>query len=409
MSAKAYWLTNATLETGYQLQHGVISGTQTDTFHIQIENGKIKEILPAKVSITSDLPKYDAKQYLMLPSFRDMHIHLDKTYYGGKWKAPTIPENGIWTRLQEEEKLIPELQSQAADRAKKLIDLLLSAGTTHIRSHCNVGPIEGLHNLETLLCASEDYQDKAFVEIVAFPQQGMLRSNAANLIRDALRNGAGYVGGVDPASIDGDVEKSLQTVMELAVEGNAKIDIHLHEAGQLGIFTMKRLAALTEEAGWQGRVTLSHAFALADIHGNELDEMAEILAQQGISIASSVSLSKTIPIPFLHQKGVEVFLGDDSIIDHWSPFGKGDSLEKTGLLAERFGLSDERSLGQTLQYITGGITPLGKDGDQLWPKPGDAANFVLADASCSAEAVARRAQRKSVFYQGKQVTGNLHP
>lgn len=261
--------------------------------------------------------------------------------------------------------------------------------------------------MEALLRAAEDYQDKAFVEIVAFPQQGMLRSNAASFVRDALRNGAGYVGGVDPASIDDDIEKSLQTVMELAVEGDAKIDIHLHETGQLGIFTMKRLAALTEEAGWQGRVTLSHAFALADIHGNELDEMAEILAQQGISIASSVSLSKTIPIPFLHQKGVEVFLGDDSIIDHWSPFGKGDSLEKTGLLAERFGLSDERALGQTLQYITGGITPLGKDGEQVWPKHGDTASFVLADASCSAEAVARRAPRKAVFYQGKQITGSL--
>ncbi|GGP12211.1 amidohydrolase [Oceanobacillus neutriphilus] len=409
MNSKAYWLTNATLETGYQLQHGIISGTQTDTFHIQIENGKIKEILPAQKSITSELPKYDAEQYLMLPSFRDMHIHLDKTYYGGKWKAPAVPEHGIWTRLQEEKKLIPELLPYTEERAKKLMDLLLSAGTTHIRSHCNVGPTEGLHHLEALLRASENYQNKVFVEIVAFPQQGMLRSNAASFVRDALRNGAGYVGGVDPASIDGDVEKSLQTIMELAVEGDANIDIHLHEAGELGIFTMKRLAALTEEAGWQGRVTLSHAFALADIHGNVLDEMAEILAQQGISIASSVSLSKTIPIPFLHQKGVEVFLGDDSITDHWSPFGKGDSLEKAGLLAERFGLSDERTLGQTLQYITGGITPLDENGRQVWPKPGDAANFVLADASCSAEAVARRAQRKAVFYQGNQITGSLYP
>ncbi|WP_152655823.1 amidohydrolase [Oceanobacillus sp. CFH 90083] len=402
-----YWLTNTTLETGYQQQHGIISRTHTNTFHIRVENGKITKILPAQELITSDLPTYNAKQYLMLPSFRDMHIHLDKTYYGGKWKAPSIPVNGIWTRLQEEERLIPELQPQATDRAKRLIDLLLSAGTTHIRSHCNVGPIEGLTNLEALLRASEDYQDKAFVEMVAFPQQGLLRSNAVSFIRDALRNGASYVGGVDPASIDGDAEKSLQTIMELAVEGNANVDIHLHEPGQLGIFTMKRLAELTEEAGLQGRVTLSHAFALADIHGNKLDEIAEMLARQSISIASSVSLSKTIPIPFLDKKGVEVFLGDDSITDHWSPFGKGDSLEKAGLLAERFGLSDERALGQTLQYITGGITPLDKAGKQVWPKQGDAANFVLVDASCSAEAVARRAQRKAVFYQGKQITGSL--
>lgn len=66
---------------------------------------------------------------------------------------------------------------------------------------------------------------------------------------------------------------------------------------------------------------------------------------------------RTIPITLLREKGVKVSLGDDSITDHWSPFGKGDSLEKAGTLAERFGLSDERSLGQTLGFITGGVTP----------------------------------------------------
>ncbi|WP_040979602.1 amidohydrolase [Oceanobacillus jeddahense] len=409
MNPSTYWLTNVTLETGYELQDGIVSDTHTDTFHIRIEHKQIKEILSAQEVITSNLPTYNAEKYLMLPSFRDMHIHLDKTYYGGQWKAPTAPKNGIWSRLQEEEKLIPQLRPQATDRAKKIMDLLLSNGATHIRSHCNIGPVEGLQNLEALLRAREAYQDKTSVEIVAFPQQGLLRSNAASFVRDALQNGANYVGAVDPATIDGNMEKSLQTMMELAVEGDANIDIHLHEPGHLGIFTMKRLAALTEEAGWQGRVTLSHAFALADIQGNELDEVAEMLAQQHISIASSVSLSKTIPIPFLHEKGVEVFLGDDSITDHWSPFGKGDSLEKAGLLAERFGLSDEHALAQTLQYITGGITPLDDKGKQVWPKQGDAANFVLVDASCSAEAVARRSNRKAVFYQGKQVIGDLLP
>lgn len=83
MTGKAYWLTNVCLETGYQYENGSIIGTKTERFHVQVEDGKINEIIPAEKPLITDLPKHDAKDYLMLPSFRDMHIHLDKTYYGG--------------------------------------------------------------------------------------------------------------------------------------------------------------------------------------------------------------------------------------------------------------------------------------------------------------------------------------
>ncbi|MBN6205473.1 amidohydrolase family protein [Ralstonia pickettii] len=407
MAGKTYWLTNVRLETGYQYNNDTVIGTKTEQFHVQVEGGTIKKIVSADKPLITDLPVQDAKNYLMLPSFRDMHIHLDKTYYGGPWKAPTIPTKGILTRLEEEEELLPRQLPVAEKRAKELLDLLLSAGSTHIRTHCNVDPVIGFKNLEATLQAVEAYKGKASVEIVAFPQHGLLRSHSVSLVREALRNGASFVGGVDPASIDGNIEKSLQTVMELAVEANANIDLHIHDPGQLGIFTFKRLAALTEEAGWQGRVTISHALAIADISHVEAGEVAEILAHQDISITSSVPIGKTIPIPLLRKKGVKVSLGDDSITDHWSPFGKGDSLEKAGTLAQRFGLSDEHSLGQALGYITGGITPLNTEGGQIWPKIGDDADFVFVDASCSAETVARRAERIAVFFKGNLVVGAL--
>ncbi|WP_408634710.1 amidohydrolase family protein [Oceanobacillus manasiensis] len=407
MADKTYWLTNVRLETGYQYENGSVAGTKTEQFHVRIEDRTIKEIVPADKLLITDLPKQDANNYLMLPSFRDMHIHLDKTYYSGPWKAPTIPSKGIITRLKEEEKLLPRQLTVAEERAKNLLDLLLRAGSTHIRTHCNVDPVIGLKNLEATLQAVEAYKGKASVEIVAFPQHGLLRSQSVSLVREALQNGASLVGGVDPATIDGNIEKSLQTVMELAVEANANIDLHIHDPGHLGIFTFKRLAALTEEAGWQGRVTISHALALADISLEEANEVAEMLVHQGISITSSVPIGKTIPIPLLQKKGVEVSLGDDSITDHWSPFGKGDSLEKVGILAERFRLSDEFSLGQTLRYITGGVTTLNAAGQWIWPHVGDDADFVFVDASCSSEAVARSASRMAVFFKGNLVVGTL--
>ncbi|MCJ8010266.1 amidohydrolase family protein [Paenibacillus sp. KQZ6P-2] len=403
MQDNHYWLTHVQLETGYQYENGVVSGTETGIFHVRVENGKFSEIISAATILEDSLPKWNMNAKLMLPSFRDMHIHLDKTYYGGPWKAPTIPTNGIFTRFEEEKELLPRLLPVARERAGKLIELLIEAGTTRIRSHCNIDPVVGLKNLEATLQAVEDYQGRASIEIVAFPQHGLLRSQSVSLMREALKNGASLVGGVDPATVDGDMERSLQTIMELAVEADSDIDLHLHDGGHLGIFTFQRLADLVEEAGWQGRVTLSHALALADISPEKAATTADRLASLGISIASSVPLGRTIPIPLLHDRGVKVSLGDDSIMDHWSPFGKGDMLEKAGILAERFNLADERALGQTLGVITGGITPLNRDGEQVWPRIGDEASMVFVDASCSAEAVARRPKRQAVFFKGNLV------
>lgn len=407
MNEKTYWLTNVRLETGYQFENEIVVATNTDIFHIQIMDGKIVNIVPEKSNLPIHSIQYDVKRALMLPSFRDMHIHLDKTYYGGPWKAPRKPIKGIISRLEEEEELIPKLQLVSEERAKNLLDLLISSGTTYVRTHCNVDTVSGLKNLEATLAAKEAYKDKVNIEIVAFPQQGLLRSQSVNLVRKALRNGADLVGGVDPATLDNDMERSLSTVMDLAVEANSSIDLHIHDRGDTGIQTFKRLAELTDEAGWQGKVTISHALALADISKSEAEEVAQMLAEQKIDITSSVPLGNTIPIPLLKENFVKVSLGDDSITDHWSPFGKGDSLEKLGTLAERFNLSDEFSLSQSLNFITGEITPLKENGDLAWPKVGNDANFVFVEASCAAEAVARRSKRLITMYQGKVIYNQM--
>lgn len=405
--ASPYWLTNVCLESGYRFENGRIAGTETEICHLLIEDGKIAQIVSADKSIESDLPKQDAKNLLLLPSFRDMHIHIDKTFYGGPWKACTPPVN-IFTRLKEEEELLLHLLPTAKERAEKMLGLFQKNGTTHIRTHCNIDPYIGLKNLEATLRAFETFSGKLSYEIVAFPQHGLLRSDVVELAREALRTGANLIGGVDPASVDQNIEKSLNTIMELAVEANADVDIHIHDPGHLGIFTFQRLAALTEEAGWQGRVTISHALGLADVPVEVQSEMAGLFAQLGIAITSTVPINRaTIPIPLLKQKGVSVSLGDDSITDHWSPFGQGDSLERAGRLAERFRWSDERSLSEALGFITGGKLPLTEDGVRVWPVVGDEASAVLVHAGCSAQAVARRSKRQAVLYRGSIVSGSL--
>ncbi|KMZ42052.1 MULTISPECIES: amidohydrolase family protein [Bacillales] len=402
----AYWITNVRLESGYRKENDKVVATDTEVAHLLIEDGRIAQIVSGAAPQT-ELPTMDASGLLALPSFRDMHIHIDKTYYGGPWKAVT-PVKSILGRLEEESQLMPKLLPTAQERAEKMLELLLSAGSTHIRSHCNIDPYIGLKNLEATMAALETFSGRLQCEVVAFPQQGLLRSNQVENIRQALKMGATYVGGVDPATVDQNIEKSLATIFELAVEANAPIDVHLHDPDHLGVFTFKRLAKMTEEAGWQGRVTISHANSLADISLEEAGEVAEMLAGLGISITSTVPVNRgTIPIPLLHEKGVSVSLGDDSITDHWSPFGQGDSLEKAGRLAERFRMQDERSLSQALGFITGGKTPLDKEGNRMWPNVGDEADIVFVHASSAAEAVARRAKRQAVMFRGNVVSGTL--
>ncbi|MDQ6419335.1 amidohydrolase [Paenibacillus sp. LHD-117] len=401
-------LLNVRLESGYTYENGQVTATESVLRNLFIENGKIAKITDTKTPVSNGIHCYDAKGMLLLPSFRDMHIHLDKTFYGGPWRAVRPTNNGIFDRIAEEQTLLLELLPTAQERAEKLIELMLGYGSTYVRSHCNIDPIVGLSNLEQLKKALANYSDKISHEIVAFPQHGLLRSNAAGLIREAMQLGVTHVGGLDPTLVDADMEKSLQTMVQIAVDYKAGIDIHLHEGGETGHKAIWRLADLTEEAGLQGKVTVSHAFSLASLTAGADIELFNRLASLGISIASSVPIGiRVMPIPLLQKQKVNVLLGNDSITDHWSPFGIGDILQKAHLASQLYGWSSEYNLSRALALATGGITPLDEAGKQVWPKIGDEATGVLVPASCSAEAVARLPERTAVFHKGTLSSGSL--
>ncbi|MEH7235426.1 amidohydrolase family protein [Bacillus sp. JJ1562] len=402
-----YMLLNVRLESGYKYEDGQVVETETQLRNIEIENGIIAKIQDTKIPYRRDIDCYDAKGMLLLPAFKEMHIHLDKTYFGGPWKAGANRKT-IFDMIEFEEKLLPELLPTAQERAEKLIELIVSYGSTYVRSHCNIDQTIGLKNLEKLKAALENYSDKISHEIVAFPQHGLLRSNVEGLLREAMDLGVTHVGGLDPTVVDGNMEKSLERMVQIAVEYNVGIDIHLHEGGETGIKAINRLADFTEEAGLKGKVTISHAFSLASLSEESGIELANRLSSLGISIASTVPIGKTImPIPLLQKQGVEVLLGNDSITDHWSPFGIGDILQKAHLAAQLYGWSNEYQLSRALSLATRGITPLDKEGNQIWPKVGDEATVVLVSASCSAETVARLPKRLAVLHKGIFSSGSL--
>ncbi|SEK73996.1 amidohydrolase family protein [Paenibacillus sp. OK003] len=407
MLKQEYWLTNVSLEQSYVMEDGQVTGTRTSLGHLRIEDGVIAAIVDGDTDLTSELPQVDGKGLLLLPSFEEGHIHLDKTYYDGPWKA-VRRISSIFERIEEEKVLLPKLLPDAKRQAESILSLIQGYGSTHVRSHCNIEPVSGLRRLEATKQALETFSGKISSEIVAFPQHGLLRSNSVELMRQAMAEGATHVGGLDPHTVDEHIEKSLNAMVELAVQYQAGIDIHLHDSGEPGKQTLLRLADLTEEAGLQGKVTVSHAFWFARAEQQETEDMAQRMASLGMSVASTVPIGKMMmPLPMLHRNGVNVKLATDSLTDHWSPFGNGDQLEKAGRFAELYGFNDELSLSQSLAFVTGGMTTLDSKGQQVWPKVGDTASFILVHASCSAEAVARRSARQAVWYRGQLVSGSL--
>jgi hypothetical protein len=142
------------------------------------------------------------------------------------------------------------------------------------------------------------------------------------------------------------------------------------------------------------------------LNEQQVDAIASRMAAQQITIASTVPIGTLhMPLQQLRDKGVFVMTGTDSVIDHWSPYGLGDMLEKANLYAQLYIRPNEQTLSRSLAIATGNVLPLNDKGQRVWPKEQDEASFVLVDASCSAEAVARISPRTATFHKGKMVWG----
>lgn len=397
-------INNVRLETGYVYDdnHTVIA-TKTETGDILIENGhfvKFDKNIDAKGATV-----LDAKGQLLVPSLKEMHIHLDKTYFGSEWQAPTQAKEGIFTRLEEEKHLLPVQLKKVAERAHQMIQHYIANGHTHIRTHVNVDPQIKTKHIAIIKEVLNQYKDRITYEIVAFPQHGLMRNGEEflEIMEEALAMGVTHIGGVDPATMDHDIDGVLKKTFELAERYNVGIDIHLHDLDTLGAFEMHRIVDNVEKYNFKAPVTISHAFALAGINGVERDNLVKRLLESKVGFTTTVAMGDepiTLPMGYLDEKGIKVEIGHDSLTDHWSPFGTGDTIQKLNQLVRRFSWVDELQIGQTLKFATGGLTPLSENGEKIWPKLNDTANAILVDAVSSAHLIARQCPVTTVISKG---------
>ena len=399
--AKNIMLKNVRLETGFEYDGNEVVATKTGLFCVEIANGKIKAVTPNNPSAKA----IDAKGLLMLPAFKDMHIHLDKTFYGGPWQAVRKRQGGVKGMIALEQQILPEMLKTSTHHAEKLIELLQSCGTSYARSHVNIEPTSKLESLKNLQKALDNKKATFGAELVAFPQHGVYYTDSAPWMKEAAQTDIDYIGGVDPYNVDGQIEKTMDFTVQLALDHNKGIDIHLHETGESGLKTVEYLInKVNENPVLKGKTFLSHCFVLAKLDKPKQEDIAEKLANARIGIMSTIPFGGLImPIPTLYKYGVNIGTGNDSIIDHWNTWGSGSVLQKANLMAQLYGYSTEFLLSRSLKLATYNILPLDDKGTQQWPKSGDTADVVLVDASCSAEAVSRISPVKSLIHQGNVV------
>lgn len=380
--------------------------------HLDIKGGRIAALLPASTAVPAGDDVLDLGGALLLPPLVDGHVHLDKTLLGLPWVPNQATGNRVADRIEAERRVRTRRTLPEAETGANLVRQVVASGTLHMRSHVDIDNQLGLRNLHEVLKIRERFRDLVTIQIVAFPQSGILRSpGTAELLDAAITEGADLVGGLDPVGIDGDLDGHLDVVFGIAERRGVGVDIHLHDGGESGIAQLRAIAERTMAAGLMGRVAVSHAFALGSVDAETTTRMADVLAKAEVAIMSHGPGGAPIPpLALLHRHGVRVFGGSDNIRDAWSPFGNGDMLERAMMIGYRANFRHDHELAFAFDMVTGAAAHvLGIEDYGI--AAGAAADFVAVEAGSVAEAVASRPRRKLVIKAGRVVArdGALAP
>jgi cytosine/adenosine deaminase-related metal-dependent hydrolase len=373
-----------------------------DVGDIRISGACIAEIGPGLALRVPGATTVDGAGNLVLPGLVDGHIHLDKTLTGMPWLPhPAGPDR--MSRIETERRLRASLPP-VAERAANLVRQCIAHGTTAIRTHVDIAPDIGLAHVEALLSLRARFAGQVDIQIVAFPQYGVLRApGTADLLAAALDAGADLLGGIDPIGIDNDLDGQLDLLFALAGRKSVGIDIHLHDPGDDGRREIAGVCEHAQASGLKGRVTVSHGFCLGSAAHDDCAALADAMAAAGVSLVThGGGASPLPPVKPLRARGVEVFAGNDDVRDPWSPYGEGDMLERAMLLAWRSGYRTDDDLAVALDCAgAAGKRVLGLADAGI--AVGAPADLFTVPVETAAEAVARHPVRTLVMKRGRIV------
>ncbi|TAP43079.1 N-isopropylammelide isopropylaminohydrolase [Arthrobacter sp. S39] len=352
---------------------------------------------------------------ILLPSFSDVHVHLDSTLLGLPFR-PHTGAPGVWNMMLNDRHNWRGAEATVAERATLTLGAMIERGTTRVRSYAQVDVDAGLERFEGVLAAREAHRDRADVAVIAFPQAGLLReAGSADVLEEALKLGADVVGGIDPCALDRDPVRHLDIVFGLAEKYSVPVDIHLHEPGQLGLFSAQLILERTKALGMQGLVTISHGYGLADLPAGQLQELIEEMGSLDVSMATIAPAGAPLPLQQLAAAGIRVGLGQDGQRDYWSPYGNADMLDRTWQLAFTSKFRADELIEHCVAVATVGgssvIDPAAKRLTSVADRPGlsvgDPAELVLVEGDTVTAAVMDRLPGRTVIHRGRVVADGL--
>jgi cytosine deaminase len=358
----------------------------------------------------------DAAGLLLTPALVETHIHLDAALTVGQ------PRHNRSGSLFEGIEIWGErVRSLTADdvkqRATEALKWLLAHGVTYVRTHVDVCD-PSLTALQALLEVREEVADTIDLQIVAFPQQGIYSfPNGEQLMTQALELGADVVGGIPHYEWTREYgERDVKTALRLAAEYERRADLHCDETDDEQSRFLEILAAETIRLGLQGRVTASHTTAMHSYNNAYAYRLIRWMRHAGVHFVTNPLDNAVLQGRFdaypirrgftrvkeLLASGINVCIGQDSIMDPWYPLGVGDPLQACFVLVHYGHMSGRDELDSMLDLVTTRAAAcFGAEDYGL--EVGRRADLVLFDAPTAAEAVRTLAARRAVISHGRVV------
>ena len=381
---------------------------------IGIRDGRIVAVEPALAATAAE--EVDAAGQLVTPPFVDAHFHMDSTLSYG---LPRVNQSGtllegiaLWGELK------PTLTQDAiVERALAYCDWAVGKGLLAIRSHVDVCDPR-LLAVEALLQVRERVKPYLDLQLVAFPQDGVLRSpGALALLKRALDLGVDVVGGIPHFERTmGEGAESVRLLCELAAERGLRVDMHCDETDDPLSRHIETLSFHTQRLGLQGRVAGSHLTSMHSMDNYYVSKLLPLIAEAGVAAIANPLINITLQgrhdtypkrrgmtrVPELLAAGVPVAFGHDCVMDPWYSLGSGDMLEVAHMGLHVAQMTSQAAMRQCFDAVT--TTPariLGLEGYGL--DVGCRADLVLLQARDVVEALRLRAHRLLVLRAGRVV------
>jgi cytosine deaminase len=382
---------------------------------IAIEHGRIAALGPQLA--VAGAREIDAGGDLVTPPFVDAHFHMDATLSYG---LPRVNQSGtllegiaLWGELKP-----VLLQEAIIERAMQYCDWAVARGLLAIRSHVDICD-DRLLAVEALLEVRRRVAPYLDLQLVAFPQDGILRSATAfDNLRRAIAMGVDVVGGIphfERTMAEG--AQSVRLLCEFAAERGLRVDMHCDESDDPMSRHIETLAFETHRLGMQGRVAGSHLTSMHSMDNYYVSKLLPLIREAGVAAIANPLINITLQgrhdtypkrrgmtrVPELLAAGVDVAFGHDCVMDPWYSLGSGDMLEVAHMGLHVAQMTGQAAMHQCFLAVTS--TPariLGLEDYGL--EPGCHADLVLLDAGSTVEAIRLRAARRLVVRRGVVVS-----